>query len=57
MKRSDQKHLVYFVKLDDFLREAGSITGSELKIMLQQARATQMRPVRRFDDVASKEAR
>ena len=55
MKRSDQKHLVHFVKLDDFLREAGSIVGSKLKIMLRQARATQMGPVRRFDDVAGKE--
>jgi hypothetical protein len=57
MKRSDQKDLVYFVKFENFLREAGGIAGSELEIMLGQARATQMWAVGRFDDVASQETR
>ena len=57
MKRSDQKHLVYFVKFEYSLSDARGIAGSELKMMLRQARATQMRTVRRFDDVASKESR
>ena len=54
---SDQKYLVYFVKFQDSLREAGDIAGSDLKIMLGQARATQIRTVRRFDDVAREETR
>jgi hypothetical protein len=57
MKRSDQKDLVYFVKFENFLREAGGIAGSEIEIMLGQAHATQMWAVRRFDDVASQETR
>ena len=57
MKRSDQKHLVYFVKFEHSLTDARGIAGSKLKMMLRQARATQMRTVRRFDDVASKETR
>ena len=57
MKRSDQIDLVDFVKFEDFVREAGDIAGSELKIMLGQARVTQKRAVRRFDDVTSEETR
>jgi len=54
---SDQKHLVYFVKFQDSLGEAGDIVGSDLKIILGRARVTQKRAVRRFDDVASEETR
>ena len=57
MKRSDQIDLVDFVKFEDFVREAGDIAGSELKIILGRARITQKRAVRRFDDVASEETR
>ena len=57
MKRSDQIDLVDFVKLEEFVREAGDIAGSELKIMLGRARVTQKRAVRRFDDVASEQTR
>ena len=49
--------MVDFVKFEDFVREAGDIAGSEHKIMLGQARATQLRMVRRFDDVAGEETR
>jgi hypothetical protein len=54
---SDEKYSVYFVKFDDSLREAGDIAGSDLKIMLGQTRATQIRKVRRFDHVAREQTR
>ena len=57
MKRSDQIDLVDFVKLEDFVRGAGDIAHSELKIMLGRARVTQKRAIRRFDDVASEQTR
>ena len=57
MKRSDQKHLVYFVKFEHSLSDPRGVAGSELKMMLQQGRATQIRTVRRFDHVASEETR
>ena len=57
MKRSDQIDLVDFVKFEDFVREAGDIAGSELKMILGRARVTQKRAVRRFDNVASEETR
>lgn len=51
MKRSDQIDLVDFVKLEDFVRGAGDIARSELKIMLGRARVTQKRAIRRFDEL------
>jgi hypothetical protein len=49
--------LVYFVKFEDSLREAGSIAGSELKIMVRGGCVPQARTVGRFHDVASEETR
>ena len=57
MKRSDQIDLVDFVKFENFVREAGDIAGSELKIMVRGGCVPQARTVGRFHDVASEETR
>ena len=55
--RSDQKHLVNFMKLGNSVREAGRATRYRFERLLGQIPAAHMRAVGRFDDIASQEAR